>query len=131
MGATYVTVTVTNPADPKRSWEGEFLVDTGAHDTVVPRKHLEAIGVKPEDNRTYELADGALVNFDVGGAKLGFLGRSTNVDVLFGSDSDQAEPLLGVIALQAIGAEIDLRNEQLKLRPVLPLPTLQLPRQRR
>jgi len=128
MGETYVTVTVTNPADPEQSWQGEFLVDTGAHDTVVPRKYLEAIGVKPESDRVYGLADGALVNFNVGGAKLGFLGRSTHVGVLFGSD--QAEPLLGVIALQAIGAEVDLRNEQLVLKPVLPLPTLRLPRQR-
>ncbi len=128
MGTTYVTVTVTNPADPKRSWEGEFLVDTGSHDTMVPRSHLEAIGVKPASNRAYELGDGALVNFDVGGAKLEFLGRSTHTDVIFGSD--QAEPLLGVIALQAIGAEIDLRNEQLVLKPVLPFPTLRLPRQR-
>ncbi len=30
MGATHVTVTIRNPADPERSWEGLFLVDTGS-----------------------------------------------------------------------------------------------------
>lgn len=36
MGATYVDVTVRNPADPRRSWTGRFLVDTGAFDSLVP-----------------------------------------------------------------------------------------------
>ncbi|MYJ81974.1 MAG: clan AA aspartic protease [Acidimicrobiaceae bacterium] len=129
MGETYATVTIRNPADRERAWESEFLVDTGAHDTIVPRKHLEAVGLKPEGSREYELADGAIVDFEVGGATLGFLGRSTHTDVLFGDDD--AEPLLGVIALQAVGAEVDLRNERLTLKPVLRLPTLLLPRDRR
>ena len=29
MGATHVTVTVRNPAEPDRCWDGLFLVDTG------------------------------------------------------------------------------------------------------
>ena len=48
MGATHVTVRITNPADPDRFWEGLFLVDTGATDSLAPRPHLEAIGLKPE-----------------------------------------------------------------------------------
>ena len=42
MGATYVTVTVRNPAEPERAWEGEFLVDTGALNSVVPSQHLKS-----------------------------------------------------------------------------------------
>ena len=126
MGETYATVRIENPADRERAWEGEFLVDAGAHDTIVPRNHLEAIGLEPGGSREYELADGTIVDFEVGGATLGLLGRSTHTDVLFGRDD--AEPLLGVIALQAVGAEVDLRNERLTLKPVLRLPTLLLPR---
>ncbi|MCY4068109.1 MAG: clan AA aspartic protease [Acidimicrobiaceae bacterium] len=122
MGYTHVNVVVRNPAEPERAWEGEFLVDTGAHDTVVPGKRLEEIGVGRLEKRGYELADGKTVNFDVGGARLSFLGRSTTTDVVFGNDD--AEPLLGVIALQAIGAEMDLRNESIALRPLLRLPTM-------
>ena len=49
MGATHVTVTIRNPAEPERVWEGLFLVDTGATDSLVPRPHLEAIGLAPKD----------------------------------------------------------------------------------
>ena len=42
MEATHVTAAIRNPAAPHRSWEGLFLVDTGATDCLVPRPHLEA-----------------------------------------------------------------------------------------
>ncbi len=45
MGTTYVEVTIRNPAKPSRSWTGKFMVDTGAFDSLVPRGHLEAIGL--------------------------------------------------------------------------------------
>ena len=48
MGVTHVTVVIRNPADPEKTWEGLFLVDTGAIDCLVPRPHLEAIGLKPK-----------------------------------------------------------------------------------
>ena len=41
MGATHVTVTIRNPADPDRAWEGLFRVDPGVHrlsrSTTAPR----------------------------------------------------------------------------------------------
>ena len=62
MGATHVTVTIRNPAAPGRCREGLFLVDTGATDSLVPRPHLEAIGLAPKDRRTCEMADGSEVD---------------------------------------------------------------------
>ena len=53
MGVTHVTVVIRNPADPEKTWEGLFLVDTGAIDCLVPRPHLEAIGLKPKGQRVY------------------------------------------------------------------------------
>lgn len=61
MGATYVDVTIRNPADPGRSWTGKFLVDTGAFDSLVPRAHLDAIGLTPRGSREYVPADGKSV----------------------------------------------------------------------
>ena len=58
MGVTHVTVTIRNPADPARSWRGPCLVETGAIDSLVPRPHLEAIGLTPRAQRVYETADG-------------------------------------------------------------------------
>lgn len=43
MGMPYVEVTVRNPAQRARAWTGAFLVDTGAIDSLAPRRTLEAI----------------------------------------------------------------------------------------
>ena len=45
MGLTKVTVKLSNPAAPKRSYETLFLVDTGATDCVAPAGELRKIGV--------------------------------------------------------------------------------------
>lgn len=115
MGAIHVTVTVRNPADRERSWESLFLVDTGATDSLVPRQHLEAIGLEPRGHRAYQLADGSAAEFDVAGADIEFMGEYVGTTVVFGDDD--AEPLLGVTALESVGIEIDPRNQQLKRRP--------------
>ena len=115
MGSTYATVTIKNPADHERAWEGEFLVDTGAHDTFVPRRHLEAIGLRPEGVGAYELADGTTVQMDITTARIETMGRFGGLNVVFGGDD--TEPLLGVIALETLGAEVDPLNERLRLVP--------------
>lgn len=115
MGMTHVEVTIGNPADPSREWQGKFLVDTGATDSLVPRPHLEAIGIKPVRQRLYELADGAKVHLDIAGANIEFMGEFTAGLVIFGDAG--AEPLLGVTALESAGFEIDPKNQRLKKLP--------------
>jgi len=56
--AVHVTVSISNPADSNRRWEGLFLVDTGAIDCYIPGNRLREIGIEPRGRRTYELADG-------------------------------------------------------------------------
>ena len=65
MGTTHVTVTIRNPVDPKKCWEGLFLVDTGAIDSLVPRDCLESVGLPIKAQRTYELADGNDIKMDI------------------------------------------------------------------
>ncbi len=122
MGATYVTVRITNPADARKYWEGLFLVDTGATDTLVPRPHLEAIGLRPKGQRTYQLADGSDLVMDVTTADIGFMGEHVGGTVLFGEPG--AEPLLGVTALESVGIEVDPLNQQLKRLPAVRLKTV-------
>ena len=76
MGVMHVTVAIRNPAEPARAWEGPFLVDTGAIDSLVPRPHLEAIGLKPKGRRVYETADGREVEMDVTTGDIESWGRS-------------------------------------------------------
>ena len=119
MGVAHVDVTVRNPADPTGSWEGSFLVDTGAIDSLVPRSRSEAIGIRPEGQRVYELADGSEVSMDVAGARIEFMGELTAGLIIFG-DTD-AEPLLGVTALESVGVEVDPQSQRLKKLPAVRL----------
>lgn len=119
MGATHVTVRITNPADPNRFWEGLFLVDTSATDSLAPRPHLEAIDLKPEGRRMYELANGSLKAMDAAVARIEFMGEFVGGTIIFG-EAD-AEPLLGVTALESVGIEVDPLNQQLKRLPAVRL----------
>ena len=119
MGATHVTVTIRNPAAPDRYWEGLFLVDTGATDSLVPRPHLEAIGLAPKGRRTYEMADGSEIVMDVTTGDIEFMGETVGGTILFGAAD--AEPLLGVTALESVGIEVDPLNQRLKRLPAVRL----------
>lgn len=115
MGMTHVTVIVRNPAAPECSWEGLFLVDTGAVDCVVPGRQLREIGLKPKAQRTYELADGSKVKLDITIAEIEFMGDLVGSTIIFGADD--VEPILGVTALESVGIEVDPRTQRLKRLP--------------
>ena len=119
MGEVNANVVVSNPADRNRKWEGRFLVDTGATDSLVPRQHLEAIGLAPEAERTYVLADGSEIRMQVAVARIELMGEIVGGTVLFGDPN--AEPLLGVTALEFLGIEVDPLNRQLKKLPAVKL----------
>ena len=121
MGATYVDVTIRNPADRRRSWTGKFLVDTGAFDSLVPRECLEEIGLESRGRREYVLADGKRVALDITVAEIEFKGEVVGGTIVYGDKG--AEPLLGVTALESGGFEVDPRNEELKRLPAVLLKT--------
>ena len=115
MGMTHVTVTVRNPARPEKTWEGLFLVDTGAVDCLVPARHLKELGLEPRAKRTYELADGSEVKLGIAPAEIEFMGEIVGSTVIFAADD--AEPILGVTALESVGIEVDPRSQRLKRLP--------------
>lgn len=119
MGATHVTVRITNPADPEKFWEGLFLVDTGATDSLVPRQHLEAIGLEPKGSRVYQLADGKDLELQITTADIEFMGEITAGAVIYGEPG--AEPLLGVTPLESVGIEVDPVSQRLKRLPAVRL----------
>ena len=109
----------SEPGRPARSWEGPFLVDTGAIDSLVPRPYLEAIGLAPRARRVYETADGPEITMDVTTGEIEFMGEFTAGLIIFG-DAD-AEPLLGATALESAGIEVDPQNQRLKKLPAVRL----------
>ncbi len=119
MGITQVTVTVRNPAAPEKTWEGLFLVDTGAVDCVVPAVHLREIGLAPKGKRKFELADGSEVTLDITTGEIEFMGEIVGATIVFGADD--VEPILGVTALESVGIEVDPRSQRLKRLPAVRL----------
>ncbi len=112
MGETHVEVTIRNPAERDRCWRGRFLVDTGATDSQVPRRHLEAIGLSPVGSREYVLADGRVSRDEVTVALIEFVDTVTGGAVIFAED--EAEPLLGLTALESTGFDVDPVDGRLK-----------------
>jgi len=122
MGATQVTVTIRNPASPERSWEGLFLVATGATDSIVPRDALESIGLAPKAQRISELADGSEIKMDITTGDIEFMGEIVGGTIIFGDPG--TEPILGVTALESVGIDVDPRNQTLKRLPAIRLKKL-------
>ena len=119
MGVTHVTVLVRNPAKPKQTWESLFLVDTGAWDCMVPSSRLKQIGLKPKGKRTHGLADGSEVKLDITTGDVEFMGETVGATSIFGPDD--AEPILGVTALESVGITVDPRSQRLKRLPTVRL----------
>ena len=115
MGTTHVMVMVRNPANPAKTWEGLFLVNTDAVDSLIPGKFPREIGLSPKATRTYQLADGSEVKLDITTGELEFMGEIVGSTLIFGDDD--AEPILGVTALESVGIEVDPRSQQLKRLP--------------
>lgn len=73
MGITNLEVTIQNPANPKLSKTEKFLVDSGAAYSVVPTKILKKIGIIPTGKRSFILANGEKVGWDVTLESLGLI----------------------------------------------------------
>ena len=119
MGLTHVTVRLKSLAGPNGGYEADFLVDTGATDSLAPAAELRRAGIQPVGQTAYELADGRLEEYEFGLAEISFMGEVTAGRVIFGPDN--VEPLLGVTALESVGITIDPATRTLKRLPAIPL----------
>jgi len=99
------TLRVKNPRDPYSFLEDEFLVDSGATFTVVPKKALLEIGIMPLREEKFTLADGKVITRQIGNAIFEYQGLEGAAPVLFGEKGDSL--LLGVFTLEALGLSLD------------------------
>ena len=114
MGLTHVVVKLLQ-SNSYDSYEAEFLVDTGAFDTMAPASALKKLGIQPRGKDFYELANGELVEYEHGNAEITFMGETIGIRIVFGPDD--SAPILGVVALELAGFIVDSRNQRLtKLR---------------
>jgi hypothetical protein len=91
MGLIHVTVTLKGLGRVNGACESEFLVDTGATDSMAPAAELRRAGIEPVGTTAYELADGTLHEYAFGLAQISFMGEITAGRVIFGPDD--VEPL--------------------------------------
>lgn len=76
---TYVTVRISALSEKTdtgqiESYEDNFLVDTGATDTIALSGKLREAGIKPVGKMVFELADGRLEEYQYGLARIKFNG---------------------------------------------------------
>ena len=119
MGLTHVTASIRGLSGSDAQYEAEFLVDTRTTDCFAPADQLRAAGVVEAGRRVYELANGALLEYAYGFARIAFFGSETVTPVIFGPDG--TEPLLGVIALEGTGIGVDPTTKSLKRMAAIPL----------
>ncbi|MBI5388496.1 MAG: aspartyl protease family protein [Verrucomicrobia bacterium] len=122
MGLMHVTTTLRASEKARKKYQADFLVDTGATDSMAPTTQLKQAGIRPRGRTAYELANGQTVEYDFGLAEIEFMGEITSGRVIFGPDN--AEPILGVIALESVGILVDPANRTRKRMPAIPLKQL-------
>ena len=134
MGKITTTLVITNradqviaargfiPADEIRSITlNNVLVDTGATTLCLPKEAIAQLGLELLKEVDVETATGIGKARIFRDATISLLGREGTFECLElpgGSSS-----LLGVIPLEALGIELDLKNQQLYLLPISPTQT--------
>jgi clan AA aspartic protease len=119
MGLIHVTVTLRATQKSRKKYEADFLVDSGATDSMAPASKLRRAGITPCGRITYELADGSTIEYDFGLAVIEFMGEITSGRVILGPED--CEPLLGVTALESVGITIEPATRRLRRLPAIPL----------
>jgi aspartyl protease family protein len=115
MGLTVLTLEVANPAAPDRREPVEFLVDSGAVYSFVPRPVLERLGIHSHARQKFRLADGSVIERDRGDALFFYAGARGASPVIFAETGDAT--LLGAVSLESLGFVLDAIR-----RDLLPLP---------
>ncbi|MBI2641648.1 aspartyl protease family protein [Candidatus Roizmanbacteria bacterium] len=105
MGVIQVKLTVKNPIDPSKKAIEEFLVDSGAHYTVIPASIVKNLFLKPSFKQDFSLADGRIITRSIGNATIRYESKELTVPVVLGRKGDS--PLLGLTTLESFGLMLD------------------------
>lgn len=117
MALTFLEIEVGNPATPEVTEGVEFLIDSGAVHSVVPRAVLEGLGIRPLDQQEFRLADGSKVVRSKGIALFRYGDRVGGADVIFGEEGDSS--LLGATTLESLGLSLDPLRRELRPLPMV------------
>ena len=131
MGLVYADIEVINGADlilaskgyikedEVRKMSVEMLVDSGAYMMAINETIKTQLGLDVKEQRTAQLANGELLELDVvGPIEIRFKNRRSMVDAMV--LPDDAQPLLGAIALEDMDVVILPYSRELEVNPAHP-----------
>jgi clan AA aspartic protease len=104
MGTFQVEIEIGDPQG-ERFEALPVLVDTGSTYTVLPRRLLERLGVRPHDRDKFRLADGRVVEEEIGRTWVRIEGREELTLVVFAGNG--ASSLLGAYTLEGLRLAVD------------------------
>lgn len=117
MGLTHVKAKVANPANPRKTANLTFQVDSGAVYSIVPGETLRRLGIKPHSSRTFTLTDGTEIKRRMGDIIFQINGERAASPVIFGEKGDSV--LLGAVSLEALGFILDPIKRVLRPLPMV------------
>jgi clan AA aspartic protease len=111
MGITYIEGTVSGTNG--QSQRVRFLVDSGASYTLLPEAVWRALGLEPERNMAFSLADGTIVERKISECFIELQEGKCHTPVELGESGDD-QPLLGVVTLEKLGLVFDPFRRELR-----------------
>ena len=111
MGITTVKLTVKNPVKPSKKIIENFLVDTGAHYTILTQKIVKKLGLRSAFTQEFALADGKIIKRNISSALITYEGKEMAAPVVLGEKGDDA--ILGVTTLESFGLMVDPFNRKI------------------
>jgi aspartyl protease family protein len=105
MGYVRVRGVVANASDRSLKTELEFLVDTGAIYTVIPKSVAERLRLKESGKRRFKTASGEVIEFPISEAYIILNGEG--VTSLVAIADEKTPVLLGVTTLELLGLQVD------------------------
>ena len=109
MGLTTVTGTVRNGSQERTL---DFIVDSGAVYSLLPREVWQALELQPQDRQTFRLADTTPIVRDLSQCEFELDQRSTYTWVILGEPGDVA--LLGAYTLEGLRLTLNPFNRTLQ-----------------
>jgi clan AA aspartic protease len=104
-GITFTKAKISNPRNPRRIAELEFLIDTGAIYSVIPSPTARKLALTKLDREEFTLADGTRRSYDIGEAFFELGERRATSKVVFGPPN--VTPLLGALTLESLGLMVN------------------------
>jgi len=105
MGYVRVRGVIANPLNHDLKVELEFIVDTGAIYTVIPKSVAEKLQLEERTRRKFKTASGDVVEYPISEAYITIDGEG--VTSLVAIANEKTPVLLGVTTLELLGLQVD------------------------